>query len=153
MNQSGVRPQRYVQGWPWHPFRSGHSARMAFTDRSLEDIRREVAQFADERDWQQFHSPRNLLLALVGEVGEVAEIVRWQGDNDPAIPEAKREDWADELADVLTLLVRLADQSGVDLTAAFATKLEKARARYPIAGFRGSNRKYNEPPGTPPSAS
>ena len=56
---------------------------MPFTDRNLEDIRRDVAQFANERDWDQFHSPRNLLLALVGEVGEAAEIVRWQGDGDP----------------------------------------------------------------------
>ena len=117
---------------------------MPFTDRSLEDIRREVAQFADERDWEQFHSTRNLLLALVGEVGEVAEIVRWQGDREPAIPADKREDWADELADVLTLLVRLADRSGVDLTAAFASKLDKARRKYPVERFKGSNRKYDE---------
>lgn len=117
---------------------------MPFTDRSLEDIRRDVAQFASERDWDQFHSPRNLLLALVGEVGEAAEIVRWQGDHDPAIPPAKREDWADELADVFTLLVRLADRSGVDLTAAFASKLAKARAKYPVDDFKGSNRKYDE---------
>lgn len=120
------------------------STNMPFSDRSLEDIRREVAQFADERDWAQFHSTRNLLLALVGEVGEVAEIVRWQGDLDPAVPADKREDWADELADVLTLLVRLADRSGVDLTAAFASKLAKARAKYPVERFKGSNRKYDE---------
>jgi dCTP diphosphatase len=148
---SAVQCTAALEREPLRLFPNRHPARMAFTDRSLEDIRREVAQFAHERDWEQFHSPRNLLLALVGEVGEVAEILRWQGDQDPAIPEAKREDWADELADVLTLLVRLADQSGVDLTAAFASKLEKARARYPIEGFRGSNRKYDEPPG-PPSA-
>lgn len=118
---------------------------MTFTSRDFEDIRNEVAQFAQERDWDQFHSPRNLLLALVGEVGEVAEIVRWQGDHDPAIPVDKQEEWADELADVLTLLVRLADRSGVDLTAAFAHKLAKARAKYPVDGFKGSNRKYDEP--------
>lgn len=117
---------------------------MPFTDRNFEDIRRDVAAFADERDWAQFHSPRNLLLALIGEVGEVAEIVRWQGDADPAVPKGKEEDWADELADVLTLLVRLADRSGVDLTAAFARKLEKARAKYPVDRFKGSNRKYSE---------
>ncbi len=121
------------------------STNMPFTSRDFEEIRQEVAQFAEERDWNQFHSPRNLLLALVGEVGEAAEIVRWQGDNDPAIPAGKEDDWADELADVLTLLIRLADRSGVDLTAAFARKLAKARAKYPVDGFKGSNRKYNEP--------
>jgi dCTP diphosphatase len=123
---------------------------MPFSSRDFEDLRAEVAQFAEERDWNQFHSPRNLLLALVGEVGEVAEILRWQGDGDPAIPAGKEEDWADELADVLTLLVRLADRSGVDLTAAFARKLAKARLKYPVAGFRGSSRKYDEP--LPPAA-
>jgi dCTP diphosphatase len=120
---------------------------MPFTSRDFEDIRREVADFANERDWEQFHSPRNLLLALVGEVGEVAEIVRWQGDHQPDIPLDKREDWADELADVFTLLVRLADRSGVDLTLAFARKLEKARRKYPVDSFKGSNRKYDEPGG------
>jgi len=55
------------------------------------------------------------------------------------------DDWADELADVLTLLIRLADRSGVDLTAAFARKLAKARVKYPVDAFKGSNRKYNEP--------
>lgn len=121
------------------------STNMPFTSRDFEDLRKEVAQFAEERDWNQFHSPRNLLLALVGEVGEAAEIVRWQGDNDPAIPPGKEDDWADELADVLTLLIRLADRSGVDLTAAFARKLAKARVKYPVDAFKGSNRKYNEP--------
>jgi NTP pyrophosphatase (non-canonical NTP hydrolase) len=117
---------------------------MSFTDRSLESIRQEVAQFAQERDWDQFHSPRNLLFALMAEVGEVAEIVRWQGDQDPTIPVDKREDWDDEIADVFTLLIRLADRSGVDLTAAFERKLAKARAKYPVDKFRGSNRKYDE---------
>jgi dCTP diphosphatase len=117
---------------------------MPFSDRSLEDIRRELAAFAAERDWEQFHSPRNLLLALVSEVGEAAELLRWQGDAEPAIPADKREAWSDELADVFILLVRLADRSGVDLTSALALKLAKARAKYPVERFRGSARKYDE---------
>lgn len=120
---------------------------MSFSSRDLEDVRRAVQAFADERDWQQFHTPRNLLLALVGEVGELAEIVRWQGDADPAIPPDKVQDWADEIADVFILLVRLADRSGVDLTAAFARKIAIAGAKYPAERFRGSNRKYDEVPG------
>lgn len=117
---------------------------MPFSSRDIEDIRREVQAFADARDWQQFHSPRNLLLALISEVGELAEIVRWQGDADPAIPSDKVEAWADEVADVLILLVRLADRSGVDLTAAFARKIAIAGAKYPAERFRGSSRKYDE---------
>src|SRR5271167_3335909 len=122
----------------------GHRRTMPFSDRNLEDIRRELAAFAAERDWEQFHSPRNLLLALVSEVGEAAELLRWQGDREPAVPEDKREAWSDELADVLILLVRLADRSGVDLTSALARKLDKAREKYPVNRFKGSARKYDE---------
>jgi NTP pyrophosphatase (non-canonical NTP hydrolase) len=80
----------------------------------------------------------------LSELGEAADIVRWQGDADPVIPVDKRQAWDEEIADVFTLLIRLADRSGVDLSAAFAAKLAKARAKYPIAEFKGSNRKYDE---------
>ena len=113
---------------------------------TLEAMRARVAQFADERDWNQFHSPRNLLLAVTSEVGEAADIVRWQGDSDPAIPTGREQDWADELADILTLLIRLADQSNVDLVSAFERKLGVAEQKYPVESFKGSNRKYNEAP-------
>ena len=111
---------------------------------TLEQIRQRVAQFASDRDWDQFHSPRNLLLAVTSEVGEAADIVRWQGDNDPAIPPERAQEWADELADIFTLLVRLADRSGVDLCTAFERKLAIAEEKYPVDQFKGSNRKYNE---------
>lgn len=116
---------------------------------TLEELRRLAAGFAAERDWEQFHSPRNLLLAVVSEIGEVAELVRWVGDAEPAVPPACQDAWADELADVLILLVRLADVTGVDLAAAFKHKLAKAAAKYPVAEFRGSNRKYDEEPTAP----
>jgi len=114
-------------------------------DISLEDLRAAAAAFAAERDWEQFHSPRNLLLAVVSEVGEAADLVRWQGDAEPTIPEAQHQAWADELADILTLLIRLADRSGVDLGRAFQRKLAIAAERYPVEAFRGSNRTYSDP--------
>lgn len=117
---------------------------MPFTPRCLESLRAEAQAFADERDWEQFHSPRNLLLAVMSELGEAADIVRWQGDSDPAIPAAQRQAWNDEIADVFILLIRLADRSGVDLTTAFADKLAKARLKYPIESAKGSKRKYND---------
>jgi len=58
---------------------------------SLEDVRRSMAQFAQERDWEQFHTPRNVLLALVGEVGELSEIFQWKGEVPPGLP-----GWSDE---------------------------------------------------------
>jgi NTP pyrophosphatase (non-canonical NTP hydrolase) len=114
-----------------------------FTPSDLEAIRQEVAAFAAERDWEQFHSVRNLLLALVSEVGEAAEVVRWAGDHDPPVPPEQQEAWAHELADVFILLVRLADRSGVDLSAALRDKLEIARRKYPVDRFKGSSRKYD----------
>ncbi|TVR12742.1 MAG: nucleotide pyrophosphohydrolase [Planctomycetota bacterium] len=113
-----------------------------FTPLCLESIRQELATFAAERDWQQFHSPRNLLLALLSEVGEAADIVRWQGEAEPQVPLEQQQEWAHELADILIMLVRLADRSGVDLPQAYAEKLAIVRQRYSIEGFRGSNRKY-----------
>jgi len=118
---------------------------MPFSPRCLEAIRADVQAFADQRDWAQFHSPRNLLLALMSEVGEAAEIVRWQGDADPTIPPDKQQEWAHELADVFILLVRLADRSGVDLSKALTDKLAIAGAKYPVDRFKGSNRKYDQP--------
>ncbi len=115
-----------------------------FTPRCLEEIRQEVAAFARARDWERFHTPRNLLLAVVSELGEAADIVRWQGDADPAIPPDQRQAWADELADAAILLVRLADRSGVDLTVAMRRKLALAGEKYPVDRFRGSNRKYDQ---------
>jgi dCTP diphosphatase len=117
---------------------------MSFTSRDLENIRQDIARFATDRDWDQFHSPRNLLLAAISEMGELAELVRWAGDSNPSIPAEKQQQWADEMADVFILLVRLADRSGVDLTLAFERKLRLASEKYPADKFRGSNRKYDE---------
>ncbi|WP_036665617.1 nucleotide pyrophosphohydrolase [Paludibacterium yongneupense] len=93
-----------------------------------------LQDFADERGWQPFHTPRNLMLALTGEVGELAEIFQWLTDDkaarlmdDPAVYEHLHE----ELADVLLYLVRLASVLGVDLDDAVADKLQKNAVKYP----------------------
>ena len=122
----------------------------AFSDGlTLEDLRRDQAAFVEERDWAQFHTPRSLALALVGEVGEVCELLQWRGDEGapPGLPEwapQERAALADELADVLSYVVRLADVAGVDLADAFVRKLEKNRAKYPADAVRGSAAKYTE---------
>jgi len=127
---------------PSPPAFGGFDARV-----TLEDLRREQASFARARDWDQFHSPRNVLLALVGEVGEVSELFQWRGDDDCAtgLPSWSREDRArleDELADVQLYLVRLADRCGVDLAAATRAKMAKNAAKYPADRCRGSAAKY-----------
>lgn len=114
---------------------------------SLEELKDLLHTFADDRDWHQFHTPRNLVLALTGEVGELAEIFQWKGELQPGLPEfssEEKEHLAEELADVLMYLVRLADRSGIDLSKAVLDKLEKNKRKYPANIVRGSSKKYDE---------
>lgn len=113
---------------------------------NLEEIRRQVADFARDRDWDQFHSIRNLILAMVGEVGEVAEIVQWASDDgvEELLSSGGRERLAQELADVLIYLVRIADKSGIDLADAVDQKLIENDAKYPRDKARGNSKKYTE---------
>ena len=112
----------------------------------LEQLRQQVADFAQDRDWDQFHSIRNLILAMVGEVGEVAEVVQWVNDDkiEELLKSGGRERLAQELADVLIYLVRIADKSGVDLAAAVSKKLAENDEKYPKDKARGNAKKYTE---------
>jgi len=118
-------------------------------DAPLIDVSRLAAQlkhFATERDWAQFHSPKNLVMALTGEVGELNEIFQWMSE--PASKEAGRNPQTaqavqDELADVLLYLVRLSSVLGVDLNAAVQQKLKANALRYPADKVRGSSKKHS----------
>jgi dCTP diphosphatase len=114
---------------------------------TLESLRGQLASFAADRDWDQYHTPRNLALALVGEVGELCEIFQWQGEvarGCSNFSEEKRTHLGEELADVLLYLVRLADTCAIDLPAAAQRKLQKNGEKYPASLVRGSSKKYNE---------
>ncbi|MBK7745153.1 MAG: nucleotide pyrophosphohydrolase [Betaproteobacteria bacterium] len=112
---------------------------------SLLAIRDRLRTFADERDWNQFHAPKNLAMALIVEAAEVVEHFQWQEPfRDPELPSDKRAAIGAELADVLFYLVRLADRLDIDLGAAAADKLAANAARYPAERVRGSARKYDE---------
>ena len=113
----------------------------------VEALRLRIADFARERDWDQFHTPRNVLLAMVGEVGELSELFQWRGDAGcgvdlPSWSDADKTHLGEEMADVLLYLVRLADRCGVDLPAVAKAKLEKNKAKYPADKCRGSAAKY-----------
>jgi len=116
---------------------------------SLELIRQMEAAFCQERKWEKFHSPRNLLLALVGEVGEVSELFQWRGEEGAPVglanwSEEDRIHLGEELSDVLIYLVRLADQCHIDLPAAVVRKLKINAAKYPADKVAGSSKKYTE---------
>jgi len=106
-----------------------------------------LAEFARERDWEQFHSPKNLVMALTGEVGELAELFQWMSEDDSrnAASDARVGPAVrDELADVLVYLVRLASVLGVDLNAAVGQKLKTNAAKYPVSASKGTSKKYTE---------
>ncbi|XP_068666258.1 uncharacterized protein [Aristolochia californica] len=113
---------------------------------TLEDLKKKMAEFARERDWDQFHSPRNLLLALVGEVGELSEIFQWKGEVPKGLPDWKEEEkehLGEELSDVLLYLVRMSDICGIDLGKAALRKVELNAIKYPVKLCKGSSKKYN----------
>ncbi|XP_058094632.1 uncharacterized protein LOC131240426 [Magnolia sinica] len=101
---------------------------------SLKDFSRKLEEFAKARDWEQYHSPRNLLLAMVGEVGELSEIFQWRGEVAKGLPnweESDKEHLGEELSDVLLYLIRLADICGIDLGDAASKKMVKNAIKYP----------------------
>ncbi|OQR93448.1 XTP3-transactivated A protein [Achlya hypogyna] len=112
---------------------------------TLEGLRHKIADFADERNWNQYHTPRNLLLAMTGEVGELCECFQWrndEGQNPDTWTAADREHLGEELSDVLIYLIRLADRCNVDLSAAALDKIKKNAIKYPAAKVHGSSLKY-----------
>ena len=111
----------------------------------VEDLRAAMELFVAERGWLKFHTPRNLVLALVGEIGELAELFQWRGEVQPGLPDwtaADRTHLGEELADCLLYLVRLSDRCGVDLAAAALRKMALNRAKYPADKCFGSSAKY-----------
>ncbi len=112
---------------------------------TIDELRRQVADFAAERDWEKFHTPKNLVMALAGEVGELMEIFQWLSPAesaavmaDPVLATSVR----DEVADVLAYLLRLSDVLGVDLAQALTEKMAKNAVKYPADAARGVATKY-----------
>lgn len=116
-------------------------------DVSLEELKQKMRVFAEERDWNQFHTPRNLLLALVGEVGELSEIFQWKGEVKEGLKDwndKDKEHVGEELSDVLLYLIRLSDKCGIDLGQAALDKIKKNEAKYPKDKVKSSSKKYTE---------
>ena len=111
----------------------------------LEELRIRIADFARERDWDQFHSPKNLSMALIVEAAELLEHFQWLKQSESyQLPDDKLKAVEEELADILVYLVRIADQLGIDLISATNRKIISNEAKYPADMVRGSSRKYTE---------
>jgi NTP pyrophosphatase (non-canonical NTP hydrolase) len=105
----------------------------------------QLARFAAARDWDQFHNPKNLAMALAGEAGEVLEHFQWLTPEQAAnLPSETRAEVALECADVLLFLLRLADKLDIDLAAAARKKMVLNAKKYPVAKSRGKATKYNK---------
>jgi dCTP diphosphatase len=108
-------------------------------------LRDKLRAFAEARDWDQFHSPKNLSMALMVEVAELMEHFQWMTELQSGNLDAEKTAVvAEELADILLYLVRLSDKLDVDLLKAALHKLEKNAVKYPAEKVRGSSKKYSE---------
>ena len=112
---------------------------------SIEALTRRICAFRDARDWKQFHSPKELAVAITAEAGELLQHFVWQSNaqsEERAL--TRREEIASEMADIAILLMEFAEVVGVSLGDAVAAKLERNESRYPADKAFGSNKKYNE---------
>lgn len=112
---------------------------------TIEELVRIAVRFRDEREWRQFHTPKELGIQLMLEAGELLELMQWKNGGELTEHlEKRRGDVADELADVMHSVVLIADEMGIDLGEAFKNKMLKNAAKYPVEKARGSSKKYNE---------
>jgi NTP pyrophosphatase (non-canonical NTP hydrolase) len=111
----------------------------------LDSLRNQLRTFAAERDWDQFHSPKNLASALAVEAAELLEKFQWLTEaQSRQLPTATLEGVKEEVADVLLYLIRLSDKLGIDLIAAATAKIAVNAKKYPVEKSHGNSKKYNE---------
>ncbi len=111
----------------------------------IDSLRHELRTFAAERDWDQFHSPKNLASALAVEAAELLEKFQWLTESQSQqLPPEVLEEVAQEAADVFLYLIRLSDKLGIDLAAAAKAKIAMNATKYPVELSRGSSKKYDK---------
>lgn len=111
----------------------------------LDDIKEKLRQFAQARDWDQFHSPKNLSMALAGETGELLELFQWLTEEQSRnLTQKQNKAVEEEIADVFLYLLRLADKLSVDLLEAAKNKMTINEQKYPVSKVKGSPKKYTE---------
>jgi NTP pyrophosphatase (non-canonical NTP hydrolase) len=111
----------------------------------LSNLRIALREFADARDWDQFHSPKNLAMALSVEAAELLEHFQWLKDEESRqLQPNELNKVRDEMADVLLYLIRLADKLNIDVTKAAVQKMRLNKKKYPVDKARGNSRKYTD---------
>jgi NTP pyrophosphatase (non-canonical NTP hydrolase) len=112
---------------------------------SLENLKIRLQKFASERDWDRFHSPKNLSMALIAEAAELIEHFQWLTQEESAnLPADKCKEVKQELADILIYLIRISDKLGIDLVKAANEKIDLNTVKYLVDTVKGSAKKYSE---------
>ena len=114
---------------------------------SLAHIEGLIAKFSRDRDWDQFHTPKNLIMAATSEIGELAELLQWKSDEEVIAyleTEQGRAKLSEEIADVAIYLIRLCQKTEINFIDAVQRKLNINEEKYPIDTSKGNARKYNE---------
>lgn len=118
---------------------------MMDTQDSLQHLRLRINQFVNERDWAQFHTPKNLAMAMIVEAAELVEHFQWDTpDESQQLNDKKREAVSHELADTFVYLLRIAEILNIDLIDAANKKIDLNALKYPVEKVKGSNAKYTE---------
>lgn len=113
--------------------------------KTIRDVQDDLERFVNEREWQPYQSPKNLVMALTGEVGELVEHFQWLTQEESANLNAEQlSEVQDEMADVFVYLIRLADKLGVDLLEAAEQKIAKNALKYPVEKSKGNQTKYTK---------
>jgi len=112
----------------------------------IEKIKLKLREFAKVRDWEKFHSPKNLSMALSVEVAELVQIFQWSnsGGLDEIKDLAKKKEIEEEIADIFNYLVKLCDALYIDLEKVSLDKIEVNEKKYPVEKFKGTSKKYNQ---------
>jgi len=114
---------------------------------SLAHIEGLIAKFSEERDWDQFHTPKNLIMAATSEMGELAELLQWKSDEDAAnflITPLGRERISQEIADVAIYLIRLCQRLDLNFIEILNQKMNENELKYPVDKSKGSSKKYTD---------
>jgi NTP pyrophosphatase (non-canonical NTP hydrolase) len=110
----------------------------------IKEIIKEIVKFRDERDWMQFHDPKNMAISIIIEASELLEHFQWKTKEEvEQYIETNKDEIQEEIADIAMYLFELADNLGINLIKAMENKLEKNAKKYPVAKAKGSNLKYN----------
>lgn len=111
----------------------------------IDNLIEQLRDFAEDRDWSQFHSPKNLAMALTVEAAELLEQFQWLSESESSsLQREKLAQVEEEMADVFLYLLRMSDVLDIDLVAAANRKIKKNNEKYPADQVRGSSKKYNE---------